>query len=99
MGRPSSFFVSARKAVLIAGAGLAAFYWVAFGWLVYLAPMSYRELDLNHDGQVSFGEVTYAASFGERTIQVNGRQCTEYFAYKDGLPLKVVCGSADESAI
>ena len=93
MGHPSSFIFSAGKAALIAGAVLFVFYWVAFGWLVYMAPMSYRELDLNNDGQVSFGEAEYAASFGERAIQVNGQQCTEYFAHKDGLPLKVVCAS------
>lgn len=93
MGRPSNVILSAGKAAFISGAVIVVFYWVAFGWLVYMAPMSYRELDLNHDGQVSFDEVSYAASFGERALQVNGQQCTEYFANKDGLPLKVVCDS------
>jgi hypothetical protein len=93
MSRPLRVILLAGKSAIIAGTVLVAVYWVAFAWLVYTAPMSYRELDLNHDGQVSFGEVSYAASFGERAIQVNGQQCTEYFAYKDGLPLKVVCGS------
>lgn len=79
---------------IVAGLVLTAVYWAAFGLLVYTAPMSFKELDLNHDGQVSFGEADYAASFGEREIQVNGQQCTEYFAYKDGLPLKVVCRSS-----
>jgi len=93
MGRPSSVILFAGKSAIIAGTVLVAIYWVAFAWMVYRAPMSYRELDLNHDGQVRFGEVSYAASFGERAIQVNGRHCTEYFAHKDGLPLKIVCGS------
>lgn len=93
MASSSSVILFAGKAVLFTGAVLVALYWVAFGWLAYMAPMSYRELDLNHDGQVSFGEVSYAASFGEREVQVDGRKCIEYFAYKDGLPLKVVCGS------
>lgn len=93
MGRPSSFILSAGKVAFIAWAVLIICYWVAFAWLVYTAPISYRELGLNHDGHVSFGEVSYAASFGERAIKVNGQLCTEYFAYKDGLPLKVVCGS------
>jgi len=93
MSRPSSAILLAVKSAIIAGAVFVAVYWVAFAWLVYMAPMSYRELDRNHDGQVSFGEASYAASFGERAIQLNGQQCTEYFAYKDGLPLKIVCGS------
>lgn len=72
------------KSAIIAGSVLASGYGTAFAWLVYSAPMSYRELDLNRDGHVSFDEASYAASFGERVVQVNGRQCTEYFAYKDG---------------
>lgn len=70
-----------------------AAYCVTFAWMVYVAPLSFRELDLNHDGNVSFSEVDYASSFGERPVQVNGRQCTEYFAFKDGLPLKVRCAN------
>lgn len=70
--------------------GTAA-YWLAFVWLVYSAPLTWGELDLDRDGKVTFGEASYAASFGKRATQVDGRQCTEYFAYKDGLPLKVVC--------
>jgi hypothetical protein len=51
----------------------------------------YAELDLNHDGSVNFSEAEYAASYGEQTIAVGNLRCTEYFAYKDGLPLKVIC--------
>ncbi len=80
-----------RKRVLAAAVLGTAAYWLAFGCFVYLAPLTWAELDLNKDGEVSFGEANYAASFGKRTTQVDGRQCTEYFAYKDGLPLKVVC--------
>lgn len=77
--------------VLVALVVGIAGYWSAFGWLVYSTPLTFRELDRNYDGEVTFGEASYAASFGERAIQVDGQQCTEYFAYKDGLPLKVVC--------
>jgi hypothetical protein len=40
---------------------------------------------------VSFSEADYASSFGKRIIVDHGRHCTEYFAYKDGVPLKLVC--------
>lgn len=79
-----------KFALVTAVLGISA-YWAAFGWLVYSAPLTLDELDLNRNGEVTFSEASYAASFGKRAIQVEGKQCTEYFAYKDGLPLKVVC--------
>ncbi|MEW7851027.1 hypothetical protein AB2N08_20255 [Massilia aurea] len=66
-------------------------YWVIFGWMVYVSPLTYREMDFDHDGQVSFGEAGYASSFGTRMYVNHGRHCTEYLAYKDGLPLKTSC--------
>ena len=59
--------------------------------MVYSSPLSYAEMDINHDGKVEFFEVDYASSFGERPVERAGLKCIEYFAYKDGLPLKVVC--------
>ena len=53
--------------------------------------MSFDETDLDHDGRVSWSEAGYVCDYGRRHITSNGKQCTEYFAYKDGLTLKVVC--------
>lgn len=73
-------------------AGFADFaYWITYGWMVYQSPLTYGELDFNHDGEVTYREADYAPSFGTRTFVGHGRQCTEYLAYKDGLPLKMVC--------
>jgi hypothetical protein len=66
-------------------------YWVIFGWMVYVSPLTYREMDFDHNGHVSYSEADYASSFGTRMYVEHGRQCTEYFAYKDGLPLKTDC--------
>ena len=95
MNNLSRVIVIAGKSLIIVAAMLAAVYWAYFWWLAYTAPLPYEKLDLNHDGRVSFAEVSYAASFGKRVVQVSGQQCTEYFAYKDGLPLKTVCGSGE----
>lgn len=83
-----------RKGVLslLTFLGLAAVgYWVVFLYCVWTSPLSYRELDLNKDGKVSFAEADYASSYGVRGVKVEGKACVEYFAYKDGLPLKVSC--------
>jgi len=53
--------------------------------------MSFEEIDLDHNGRVSEAEAEYVCNCGQRQVISNGKQCTEYFAYKDGLPLKVVC--------
>ncbi len=66
-------------------------YWAIFGWSMYASPLTYREMDFDHDGLVSYSEADYASSFGMRMYVEHGRHCTEYFAYKDGLPLKTVC--------
>jgi hypothetical protein len=79
------------KAVAVVPAAVFAAYWILFGWFVHISPLTYAELDLNGDGRVSFSEADYAASFGERVVEVKEQKCTEYFAYKDGLALKVVC--------
>ena len=55
---------------------------------------TFQEMDLNSDGFVSFSEAVYVSSSGTRETVVNGKNCEEYFAYKDGLTIKTVCGEA-----
>jgi len=54
-------------------------------------PFTYSEMDLNNNGIVGFSEAMYFADYGTKEIKEGSKQCTEYFALKDGLPLKVVC--------
>ncbi|WP_338759078.1 hypothetical protein [Massilia sp. METH4] len=79
-----------KKATLLAVLVLTG-YWLLFGWMVYRSPLAYAAMDLNRDGEVSFGEADYISSFGVNTFTDRGRQCTEYFALKDGLRLKTAC--------
>lgn len=79
-----------RMAAIVAVMLLSA-YWLIFGWMVYASPLAYEAMDFNRDGEVSFSEANHASSFGTRMYVNHGRHCTEYFAYKDGLPLKTVC--------
>ncbi|HEX20147.1 MAG TPA: hypothetical protein ENG78_04940 [Acidiferrobacteraceae bacterium] len=75
---------------IIIGVGFVG-YWGIFLYLVSTSPLTYEQLDLNRDGKVSFTEAEYASNYGMRIINQNGKECIEYYAYKDGLPLKVVC--------
>lgn len=40
---------------------------------------------------MSLTEADYIANSATRAVIRDGRRCTEFFAYKDGLPIKVVC--------
>lgn len=62
-----------------------------FLWARSRVPITYAEADFNKDGTVSLTEAEYIASSGTRDVIQEGRPCTEFFAYKDGLPLKIIC--------
>ena len=91
MERRWGFIGKAGKALALTSAGIFCCYWALFGWMVFVSPLLYAEMDINHDGKVEFFEADYASSYGERAVDKAGLKCIEYFAYKDGLPLKVVC--------
>jgi hypothetical protein len=52
---------------------------------------SWEEMDWNKDGSTSFSELIESSDVGKRAVEVDGKNCVEYFAFKDGLPLKTVC--------
>jgi hypothetical protein len=91
MERRWTIVVKTAKAILLTVVGLVGGCWVLFGWMVYTSQLPYAEMDINHDGKVEFFEAAYVSSYGELPIEKGGLKCIEYFAYKDGLPLKVVC--------
>ncbi|UBR48315.1 hypothetical protein KF947_13165 [Halomonas sp. FeN2] len=54
-------------------------------------PFTYADMDLNQDGWLGISEAMYFFDHGTRKVTIEGEVCTEYYALKDGLPLKVVC--------
>ena len=53
--------------------------------------LTWQEMDRDHDGSTTIGEVLNAGDVGKRTVDRFGRTCVETFWLKDGLPVKVVC--------
>jgi len=51
----------------------------------------WSEMDWNSDGRTTLSEFLDAADIGKREAVVCQRTCTEYFAYKDGLPVRTDC--------
>lgn len=77
----------AAIAIVIVGVGVGPYLIARAG-----VPVTYSEADLDHDGWVSLGEALYLSDAGTRSVQRAGeRSCVEYFALKDGLPIKTVC--------
>ncbi|EJG1726569.1 hypothetical protein ACLINW_004580 [Vibrio parahaemolyticus] len=63
----------------------------SYAYLLSDERYSFNEMDLDRDGIVSFGEAAYISDSNTRSIMVDGKACKEYFALKDGLPIKVEC--------
>jgi hypothetical protein len=88
------------KTVKLLGIVLIVIIIIIVGWFYVVpyrvlisGPFSWKEMDLNKDGFVSPMEADYFADYGIREYTENGIVCKEYFALKDGLPLKKVCTS------
>lgn len=78
--------------VVIAAIGLIFLaYFVACGISSLSHGYSWSEMDWNQDGTTSISEFFAASDIGKRSVISAGKECIEYFAYKDGLPVKVVC--------
>jgi hypothetical protein len=52
---------------------------------------SWKEMDWHQRGKTSIADFFAASDIGKREIKVDGKSCIEYYAYKDGLPVKTVC--------
>lgn len=52
---------------------------------------SWSEMDWDQKGSTSIADFFAASDIGKREIKVNGKACTEYYTYKDGLPIKTIC--------
>jgi hypothetical protein len=84
---------------LIAVASLIAIIAVA-SFLYWLSPwamgglksgFSWSEMDWDQNGSTSASELIDAIDIDTRVVEENGQQCLEYFALKDGMPVKVTC--------
>ncbi len=52
---------------------------------------SWKEMDWQQRGHTSIIDFFVASDIGKREAVQNGQKCIEYYAFKDGLPVKMVC--------
>ncbi|MEB0048790.1 MULTISPECIES: hypothetical protein [unclassified Pseudomonas] len=52
---------------------------------------SWSEMDWEQKGNTSLGDFLAASDIGKREVVKDGKKCAEYYAYKDGITVKIVC--------
>ena len=77
--------------VLVTLIVLVGLYLAAIGFASWKQGYSWTEMDWNQDGSTSIVELFMASDIGKRTITKDNQLCIEYFSFKDGLPIKIVC--------
>ena len=87
MGKVKRMAMAAVAAVV----GLACIYLVVRVAANLMQGYTWEEMDWKQSGRTSLGDFFAASEVGKREIEQDGRKCIEYFSYKDGLPVKVVC--------
>lgn len=60
-------------------------------WSAVIVGYPLRDRDWNADGETTFAEFFAAANVGARPLMRDHRRCTEYFSFKDGLTIRIVC--------
>lgn len=52
---------------------------------------AWKEMDWSQRGCTTLGDFFLASEIGKRTIDKGSGACIEYYAYKDGSTVKIVC--------
>ena len=55
---------------------------------------SWQEMDWHQRGKTSLSDFFSASDIGKREIIKDNKKCVEYYAYKDGLTIKIACPNA-----
>ena len=79
--------------LLVAGIGVSAVYLGMRALAVERQGYAWDEMDWNEDGTTTLSEYFMSSDVGKRPITTDGETCVEYFHYKDGSPIRVVCKS------
>ena len=68
------------------------FLWLgAIGFWSIAKGYSLEEMDWDQNGSTSIQEIFMSSDIGKRNIKQSGKMCIEYFSFKDGMSVKIVC--------
>jgi hypothetical protein len=60
-------------------------------WSAVTVGYPLRDRDWNTDGETTFAEFSAAVDVGARPLMRDHQRCTDYFSFKDGLTIRIVC--------
>ena len=78
-------------ATIAAILAIPAFFFVARAITAWRQGYDWAEMDWDDKGHTSIADFLRAADVGKRPVDVNGQSCVEYFIYRDGITVKIVC--------
>ncbi|WP_018406544.1 hypothetical protein [Methylocystis rosea] len=78
-------------ATIAAILAIPAFFFVARAIMAWRQGYDWAEMDWDDKGHTSMADFLRAADVGKRPVDVNGQSCVEYFIYRDGITVKIVC--------
>jgi hypothetical protein len=76
---------------ILSSVSIAVCYFAVLAYVSWGKGFSWENMDWNQNGKTSLTEFFRASDVGVREIQKEGKTCKEFYAYKDGLPIKIVC--------
>ncbi|MCL2656180.1 MAG: hypothetical protein FWD62_01960 [Betaproteobacteria bacterium] len=91
MGKVKRLIAVASILAIVVVTGLAI--------LILRTGYTIQEMDWDSNGKTTISEMLRAIDIGRRPIMKEGQECQEYFHFKDGLPVRVVCPVAPERAL
>lgn len=66
-------------------------YIIILGFASWQKQYTWDEMDWDNNGSTTLSEFFQASDIGVREKVKDGNKCMEFYAYKDGRPVKVVC--------
>ena len=87
-----------KKTIIVVVALLAIGYLSVRSFAAWSKGFYWKEMDWNQDGQTSLSEFIASSDVGLRDVQKDGKTCREFFSFKDGMPVKVICPSEQMQA-
>ncbi|KAF0213080.1 MAG: hypothetical protein FD139_1407 [Methylocystaceae bacterium] len=71
--------------------GIPTFFLLSRAITAWRQGYDWAEMDWDDKGHTSMTDFLRAADVGKRPVDVNGQSCVEYFIYRDGITVKIVC--------
>ncbi len=77
--------------IILSILSIVACYIAVLAYVSWGKGFSWEDMDWNQNGETSLTEFFKTSDVGVREIAKKGEACKEFYDYKDGLPIKIVC--------